>query len=210
MCPTTAVSFCVAAVASAIAAAAALQRWWVGACAVAVMATALLAGPASAHGDVLGPSLQPPAELRVDGPLGAAPDGVQDLKFAEFFQSPVGPRGLVPSARLLALDGSAVRLVGYMARQSVPSAGRLILAALPVTLGDEDEPLADDLPPSAVFVHLAGTAADAQLPHLRGLIRLQGRLSVGPMTEPDGHVSMVRLLLDADGSRPLALLAAPR
>lgn len=181
-----------------------------GACAVVALAAALLAGPVAAHGDASGPSLPPPIDLLVNSPLGAAPDGVQDLKFAEIFQSPIGPRGLVPSARLLALHGSTVRLVGYMVRQTVPSAGRLILAALPVTLGDEDEPLADDLPPSAVFVHLAGAAADAQLPHLRGLIRLQGRLSVGPLTEPDGHVSMVRLMLDSAGSGPLALLAAPR
>jgi hypothetical protein len=170
----------------------------------------LLAGSAGAHGDVVGPSLPPPVELLVDGPLGVAPDGVQDLKFAEFFRLPIGARGLVPSERLLALNGSSVRLVGYMVRQAVPSAGRLILAAWPVTLGDEDEPLADDLPPSAVFVHLTGVAAGASLPHLRGLIHLQGRLSVGPLAEPDGHVSVVRLMLDDAGSRPLVLLAGPR
>jgi hypothetical protein len=37
-------------------------------------------------------------------------------------------------------------------------------------------------------------------------LRLQGRLSVGPQDEADGHVSTVRLLLDAESSAQLARL----
>jgi hypothetical protein len=173
----------------------------------AVLACALSAGAVQAHGDVAGPSLPPPVEWQIAQPPGQPPAGVSDLKFAEFFRLPVGPRGLEPSARLLALNGQPVRLVGYMARESAPTAGRLILTPLPVTLGDEDEPLADDLPPSVAYVHFSGQAAAAPLPHLGGLLRLQGRLSVGPRTEADGHVSMVRLLLDEPASKPLSQLA---
>jgi hypothetical protein len=129
-----------------------------------------------------------------------------ELRFGDLFVRPIGPRGLAPSARLLALDGQAVRMTGYMAAAELPMAGRLILTPLPSTLGDEDEHLADDLPPQAVFVHLSGAQAQQTLPNLPGLLRLQGRLSVGPQDEADGHVSTVRLLLDAESSAQLARL----
>ncbi len=131
-----------------------------------------------------------------------------ELRFGEMFASPVGPRGLQPSAKLLALNGQAVRMLGYMAATELPMMGRLILTPLPASLGDEDEHLADDLPATAVFVHLSGPAAGQTVPNRAGLIRLQGRLALGPQGEADGHVSTVRLLLDAEHSAQL-LAGAP-
>lgn len=180
------------------------RRWLTG----LLAAGSLAAGPVQAHGPAAGVSVPAPIMLQVPGPLAPPPPGVAELRFQEFFQQPVGPRGLQASARLLALDGQRVRLVGYMVREAQAPAGRLILTAMPVLLGDEDEPLADDLPPAALFVHLAGAASQARLPHVSGLIQLQGRLQVGPLAEPDGHVSTVRLLLDDAASAPLAMLAA--
>ena len=117
-----------------------------------------------------------------------------ELKFGDMFKRPVGPRGLEPSAKLLALDGQRVRLVGYMARQAaeldVP--GLMILVPLPVALGDEDESFADDLPASAAYIHLAGSPG-ALLPYQPGLLSLTGTLELGPRAEPDGRVSFVRL-----------------
>jgi hypothetical protein len=144
-----------------------------------------------------------PAAVQVTGMLPAPPAGVAELRFGDLFKRPVGPRGLEPTARLLALDGQTVRLVGYMADAALPMAGRLILAPQPTTLGDEDEALADDLPAQAVFVHLSGPAAQYTLPNYRGLIQLQGRLALGALDEPDGHRSAVRLLLDAQASSAL-------
>lgn len=132
---------------------------------------------------------------------GTPPPSVADLRFAEFFVRPVGPRGLEPTPRLRALAGQRVRLVGYMAAAALPMAGRLVLAPLPVELGDEDEALADDLPPQAVFVHLSGAAATRTLPHYPGLLALTGTLELGPLDEPDGHVSSVRLRLDDAASQ---------
>jgi hypothetical protein len=61
-----------------------------------------------------------------------------------------------------------------------------------------------------VFVHLSGTAAEQLLPNHAGLLRLQGLLQVGPLEEADGHVSTVRLVLDAEQSaRLLARAPAP-
>lgn len=120
-----------------------------------------------------------------------------DLKFGEMFKRPVGPKGLEPSAKLLALDGQRVRLVGYMARQAaefdVP--GLMILVPLPVALGDEDESFADDLPASAAYIHLADapTASTPLVPYRPGLLALTGTLELGAQAEPDGRVSFVRL-----------------
>lgn len=72
-------------------------------------------------------------------------------------------------------------------------AGRLVLAALPVSLGDEDDSLSDDLPASAVFVHLSRAYAERVLPNLGDLMQLTGTLQRGPRDEPDGHVSSLRL-----------------
>ena len=120
---------------------------------------------------------------------------ITDLKFREFFKMPIGPRGLEPSAKLIALAGQRVRLLGYMARQAVPDAGTFILAPMPVALGDEDESLSDDLPASSVFVHFSPSFDVAYVP---GLLRLTGTLRLGSFEENDGHVSTVRLELDPD------------
>ena len=127
-------------------------------------------------------------------------DAVGELKFRDFYKLPIGPRGLEPDPRLLALAGKRVRLVGYMARQdaSLVIPGLLILVALPVTLGDEDESFADDLPAAAVYVHLAATALPAPIAFAPGLMALTGTLQVGPQPEPDGRWSFVRLQLDTD------------
>ena len=170
---------------------------------------ALLACPlVLAHGGQA--ALGAPPALAVSGVLPAPPAGVAELRFSEMFQRPVGPKGLEPSARLLALDGLTVRLVGYMASAELPMAGRLVLSPLPIAMGDEDEPLADDLPAQAIFVHLSGPAAAHALPNYSGLIQLQGRLSVGARDEPNGHLSSVRLLLDEQASQQLVPPAALR
>ncbi|APV49481.1 hypothetical protein BWI17_07170 [Betaproteobacteria bacterium GR16-43] len=118
-----------------------------------------------------------------------------DLKFAEMFRLPVGPRGLEPSARLLALDGQRVRIVGYMVHREKATPGAFLIAPLPVLLGDEDEGLADDLPASSILVQLAPRAEGAPIapPYAGGLFRVTGVLRVGNREEPDGRVSAARI-----------------
>ncbi len=124
-----------------------------------------------------------------------------DLAFRDFYRLPVGPRGLEPNARLLALDGQRVRITGYMAALADAPPGLLILSAVPVRLGDEDESFADDLPPAAVYVHLVDT--DVVVPLHRQLLTLTGRLQIGPLAEADGRLSFVRLILEAESSAAL-------
>src|SRR5438067_1692524 len=59
------------------------------------------------------------------------PAGITELKFSEFFVSPVGDRGLELTERLRGLDGERVRLLGYMVRQEAATPGKLLLAPLP-------------------------------------------------------------------------------
>jgi hypothetical protein len=156
---------------------------------------------AQAHGsqpnEVVKAVSEVPAALSAwnDGKL--APEGITDLKFREFFRLPIGPRGLEPSEKLIALAGKRVRIVGYMARQETPIEDAFVFSPVPVTLGDEDESLADDLPASVIFVH-ADQAAGRTIPFHPGLLRLTGTLSLGAQEETDGHVSTVRLQLDPE------------
>jgi hypothetical protein len=73
-------------------------------------------------------------------------------------------------------------------------------------MGEEDESFADDLPASAVYVHLAAAQQQQRLPYMPGLMALTGTLQLGAQAEPDGRRSMLRLLLDDAAS---SVFAAP-
>lgn len=145
----------------------------------------------------------PPARLAVNGKMAPAPHGVTDLKFSELFKMPVGPKGLEPSDKRTSLEGQRVRMVGYVANADELTPGMLILTPIPVVLGDEDEKLVDDLPPTAVFVHLSPAYAKQTTPNFAGLIQLTGRLEGGAKEEADGHVATTRLYLDDAESKAL-------
>ena len=116
---------------------------------------------------------------------------------------PIGPRGLQPSDKLLAQDGKHVRMVGYMVRQDGDTAvpGVFVLAPLPVTLGDEDESFADDLPASVVYVHMPAATQPVDVPFVPGLMAVEGRLELGARPETDGRISYVRLALNGQPER---------
>ena len=152
--------------------------------------------------------------------LPALPEGVEELKFAEFFQLPVGPRGLECTDRLKAFNGKKVRILGFQVQEQVgnctdcttesarPGAkprpawinhivpGRLLLSPSPATINMAHYGLADDLPPQTVYVN-APEFFGEPVPFTPGLLLLTGTLSVGNKTEADGRISIVRLELDA-------------
>jgi hypothetical protein len=148
------------------------------------------------------PAQTPSATQKLVPPL---PAGITELKFRDFFKMPVGRLGLEVTEKLASLNGKPVRLTGYMARAEMPLNGFFVLSPLPVNLGDEDESLSDDLPPTATFVHL-----DPSLPgpsgYIPGIVQVIGTLELGPKDESDGHVSQVRLQLDAATSRALVAM----
>jgi len=129
-------------------------------------------------------------------PLGALAD-VADaapaaLTFSEFFKRPVGPRGLEPTPRLMSLVGASITIDGFLARTSEDQSS-LILSPVPVVLGDEDESLADDLPPSSVHLHLAQPAMRTALQQCNGPLAVQGVLDIGRQHEADDRISFVRI-----------------
>lgn len=133
-----------------------------------------------------------PAKARATLP--PLPPGVTALGFDEFFVRPIGDAGLVPTAKLRALDGKRVRILGWMVGREKPTPGTLLLTPVPVNI-EEDESGFSDLPPACVRV-LVPAAPHALLAHVRRPLLLTGTLSVGNRTEPDGSVSFVRLVLD--------------
>jgi len=123
------------------------------------------------------------------------PAGVTELKFNEFFVSPVGTRGLELTDKLRGLDGRKVRILGYMAHREAQPPGVFLLTPIPVEVHDHDNSLAEDFPANVVQV-LVPTMRDQPVPYSPGLMLLTGTLSVGNQPEPDGRVSLVRLELD--------------
>jgi hypothetical protein len=176
---------------------------WDRALRLVALCLAVAAVPSFAHNPAQPNAVRPvPMALQVRGELAPLAD-TTDLKFGDFFKRPVGPRGLETTPLLRSLDGQRVRIVGYMVRQdsTLGVTGLLVLAPLPVTMGEEDESFADDLPASALYVHLAEAQQAQRLPHMPGLMALTGTLQLGAVAEPDGRRSMVRLLLDDAVSR---------
>lgn len=137
------------------------------------------------------------ALLSVTGKPAPPPVGVAELKFRDFFQMPIGPRGLEPTPKLLGFDGKRVRLLGYMVNAEEPSPGPFILAPLAVSMAEQEDGPADDMPATVAFVHIQG-GENWVVPYVPGLLKLTGTLSVGNQEEADGRVSAVRLLLDPE------------
>ena len=138
-------------------------------------------------------------------PRPPAPSGVTDVEFSEFF-GPIGDRGLELSAKLRSLDGQPVRLVGFMVRQTQPTAGVLLLAPQPIQTDEIEYGACDDLPPQVVRVFVP-LPPGLPVPLTAGPLLLTGRLELGQCSEPDGRNSFIRLRLDVPVLTPLV---APR
>jgi hypothetical protein len=126
----------------------------------------------------------------------------QTLRFSDFYKLPVGPLGLEISPTLEQAAGKQVTLIGYMVQQENGSKpGQFFFTPRPVQMSEHADGDADDLPPATVLVKLAPEQADWLIPHTRGLIQLQGKLSVGRQEASDGRVTWVQLQLDPEATR---------
>ena len=134
-----------------------------------------------------------PARLAVRKALKAPPSDVIEMRFSDLYAMPVGPRGLEPSASLRAAEGRTIRIVGFMVREENPSHDGFLLAPLPVALGDEDEGLADDLPPA--LIHVSSDALRGkQIPYMPGLLQIQGTLRLSAQVDAETQrVSAIQL-----------------
>lgn len=128
-------------------------------------------------------------------PSDAASAAAADLKFSQFFKSPIGPAGLELSDALRASDGRPVRLVGYMVAQEQARPGRFWLTPRPVRMSEHADGEADDLPAAAVTVLLDPSQRERLVAHRDGLVVLTGTLSIGRVEDETGRVSWIRLQL---------------
>jgi hypothetical protein len=157
------------------------------------------------------------------------PEGVEELKFADFFKTPVGPRGLEISERLKSFHGKRVRILGFQVVESVtvcnsdPAAqnpvrkfasrfeagvpGRLLLCASQQVVDFNHYGHCEDLPPQVLYVTVPEYYGQPT-PHTPGMLLLTGTLEVGNKTEPDGRISVVRLTLDPRPSPPSTPVAS--
>lgn len=185
-------------------------QWRAFAATVAMsLSSGLLAPLVQAHAPTASGNVrQTPDALAVRKELPPVPHGVIDLKFRDLFTLPVGPRGLEPSTALRAADGKSVRIVGFMVHQDPPLRGGFLLSPLPVAVGDEDEGLADDLPPALIFVDVA-QASGLTIPSMSGLLQISGTLHVGVRENAqDQRISLIRITPDARTTRALLRAAA--
>jgi len=172
---------------------------------LAAFALAALASPACDAAAARSATGRVPTALAVTSP--GVERGVEDLRFADLFHLPVGPKGLVPTDRLRALDGKRVRVVAYMVRRETPDAGGFLISPFRVDIEDDDESLADDLPPTAFFVRLAH-GGDTHVPWLPGLMQFTGTLRVGAIEiVPSGRIVPAQIVLDPRPERALLRLA---
>jgi|KBSSwiStaDraftv2_1062776.scaffolds.fasta_scaffold02522_16 hypothetical protein len=130
----------------------------------------------------------------------AAPGGAITLSFCDFYQMPIGAKGLQPTDQLQRLRGQTVRIVGYMVHEENPTPGLFMLASQPVSLADIEDGPADDLPATMITAHMPEADAQQILPYRPGLWELTGKLDIDNREERNGRVSFVRLLLDKSPS----------
>ena len=131
----------------------------------------------------------------------------QPLRFADFFQLPIGSHGLQLTPKLLQAQGTRVELTGYMVLQENGSKpGQFFFTPRPVRMSEHADGDADDLPPSTVLVKLAPAQSSWIVPHTQGMIRLHGILSVGRQETEDGRVHWVQLQLDPEAIKNLNAL----
>jgi hypothetical protein len=126
-----------------------------------------------------------------------------ELRFRNFFATPAGDSKLEISDTLRRAEGQIVRLVGYMVQQKNPTPGRFMLAPRPVLLNEHAQDAADVLPPATVEVKLDPQQQDWAVPHVSGLVTLNGKLSIHPHHDLDERVSSVCLQLDHEAARSM-------
>lgn len=157
----------------------------------------------AAHGGNPLPVLQP------------APAGVSDLACSDLFLPDQG-RGLVYTDKARQLDGTLVRIAGFMVKQQTQAPGLLLFTGRPCSTTECEDGLCDDLPPATIHV-IVPEMTEKRVPLTAGPLVLIGRLELGSHHERDGRNSVARLVLvgpspfNADSTPALsASLPVPR
>lgn len=129
---------------------------------------------------------------------------VTELRFRDFFRTPVGPTGLDMSDTLRQSDGQSVRLIGYMVQQESATPGRFLLTPRPLQINAHAPQVAALLPPATVLVYLDPAQQDWAIPHVSGLVTVNGKLSISADEPHADQASWVRLQLGTEAAHSMS------
>ena len=121
--------------------------------------------------------------------------GFDFLSFQDFFQTPIGPKGLVLTEKVQALQDHGVRLSGYRVRTEMPTVGWFLLVPLPNQISPEEDGDANDLPANTVLVWLDPAHKRDVVPNDGAPLTVEGRFHWGAVVAPDGQTYWFSLQL---------------
>lgn len=122
-------------------------------------------------------------------------EGYTELKTADIYVLPAGPRGLEFTSRTKSLHGAKVRIEGHMVRHFHEDAAAFLFTDVPASHNQAEYMLADSLPTGLVHVILPVIPGRAPA-WRRERITVFGTLDLGSRQEIDGRISHVRLVAD--------------
>ena len=120
------------------------------------------------------------------------------LELQALFKMPVGPQGLEVSDTVLNASGKKVRLTGYMVKNEMPMPGVFMLAPRPVQMSEHADGEANDLPASVCWVYLDDRQKNWLVPHVPGLLTVEGQFTFNRIEASDGSVAWFHLKLAPD------------
>ena len=142
-------------------------------------------------------SAQPPASTA------SASRQVTELRFREFLQSPGDTPSSPVNPTLRQADGQAVRLVGYMVQQENATPGHFLLASQPLSLVAPKHAQAQPVAGTTVRIDLDAGQQDWAVPHVPGLVTVNGVLRVHPPQAATEALTWLRLQLGPDAARSM-------
>ena len=125
-----------------------------------------------------------PAKSASGRKLPPLPAGVEELKFADFFQ-PIGRMGMEYTEKMKSLEGKKVRILGFMVQLEVRAPGLFLFSPFAIELNDAEEGMSDYLHPATLHV-IMPVNKDQPVSYTHGPMLLTGTLSVGAHEEAGG------------------------
>lgn len=138
---------------------------------------------------------------RERGVVEALPDGVEELRFQDFFKPVIGDRGPEYTERIRSLHGKKVRVQGFMVREQSRKAGVFMLAPWPTRIESDGFCVYEDFPPATLHV-LLPEGDQRTAPFKPGLLSVIGVLEVRPAPMPDGRNCVASLRLENSAVLP--------
>ncbi len=123
------------------------------------------------------------------------------LEIQSFFKTPIGPKGFEMTEGVIRASGQTVRLSGYMVKKEMPTLGAFMLTPRPVQMSEHADGEANDLPAAFCWVYLDPKQANWTVPHVPGLVTVEGQFSVTRREDSEGSVAWFHLQLAPDAIR---------